>query len=66
MRYFDGLNASQIATELGLAPGTVRRYIADGVTTLSRTHGDFGLQRDDMTADDADVTFVVHSREAGR
>jgi len=66
MRYFDGLNATQIANELGLAPGTVRRYLADGVTTLGRTHGDFGLERDDLEIDDTDVTFVVHSKEAGR
>lgn len=66
MRYFDGLNASQIANELGLASGTVRRYLADAVTTLSRTHGDFGLERDDLAVEDADVTFVVHSKEAGR
>lgn len=66
MRYFDGLNATQIANELGLAAGTVRRYLADGVTTLSRIHGDFGLDRDDLDDDGAEVTFVVHSKEARR
>lgn len=65
MRYFDGLNATQIAHELGLRPGTVRRYLADAVTTLSRTHGDFGLAKDDLELHES-ITVVVHSKEVRR
>ena len=65
MRYFDGLNATQIAQELGLQPGTVRRYLADAVTTLSRTHGEFGLAKDDLEPQES-ITIVVHSKEARR
>jgi len=66
MRYFDGLNASQIARELGLQPGTVRRYLADGVGTLSRTHGEFGLVQEDVESVDETVTVVVEVKGAGR
>ena len=59
MRYFDGLNATQIARELDLQPGTVRRYLADGVATLSRTHGEFGLAPDDVDWSDDEIVVVV-------
>ena len=66
MRYFDGLNATQIASELGLQRGTVRRYLADGVATLSRTHGDFGLSPDDLAADEQETFVIVDVKEARR
>ncbi len=66
MRYFDGLNATQIANELGLQPGTVRRYLADGVATLSRTHGDFGLSPEDLTVEEQETFVIVDVKEAGR
>ena len=59
MRYFDGLNAASIARELGLAPGTVRRYLADAVGTLARTHGQFGFDETDMYEGGDDITVVV-------
>ncbi|MGC4175084.1 sigma-70 family RNA polymerase sigma factor [Demequina sp.] len=65
MRYFDGLNATQIAHELGLQPGTVRRYLADGVGTLSRTHSEFGLAQEDIEPEES-ITVVVQSKEARR
>lgn len=61
MRYFDGLNAASIARELGLAPGTVRRYLADAVGTLSRTHKNFGIDRSDLLEGGHDTTVVVHT-----
>lgn len=66
MRYFDGLNATQIARELDLQPGTVRRYLADAVATLSRTHGDFGLAQEDVDNDDQEVFVIVDVKEARR
>jgi len=66
MRYFDGLNATQIARELGLQPGTVRRYLADAVASLSRTHGDFGLAEDDVNNDDQEVFVIVDVKEGRR
>jgi len=59
MRYFDGLNATQIAHELDLQPGTVRRYLADGVAALSRTHGEFGLAQEDIDWSDDEIVVVV-------
>ena len=66
MRYFDGLNATQIAHELNLQPGTVRRYLADGVARLSRTHSEFGLAPDDIDANDDEVVVVVDVKEVWR
>jgi RNA polymerase sigma factor (sigma-70 family) len=66
MRYFDGLNATQIARELGLQPGTVRRYLADAVATLSRTHGEFGLAQDDIDASDEADFVIVDVKEVRR
>jgi RNA polymerase sigma factor (sigma-70 family) len=62
MRYFDGLNAASIARELGLAPGTVRRYLADAVGTLARTHGHFGLDEADMYDGGEDITVVIRPK----
>jgi len=66
MRYFDGLNAASIARELGLAPGTVRRYLADAVATLSRTHGDFGLDPHDANDGDDEIQVVVQAKGSRR
>lgn len=66
MRYFDGLNATQIAHELDLQPGTVRRYLADGVATLSRTHAEFGLTQDDIDTADDEIVVVVDVQEVRR
>lgn len=66
MRYFDGLNAASIARELGLAPGTVRRYLADGVATLSRKHGDFGLDPHDAYEGGDDIDVVVQVKGGRR
>ncbi len=62
MRYFDGLNAASIARELGLAPGTVRRYLADAVATLSRNYGDFGLDPEDAYDGGNDMEVIVEVR----
>ena len=66
MRYFDGLNAASIARELGLAPGTVRRYLADGVRDLSLKHGDFGLDPHDAYEGGNDMEVIVQVKGGGR
>ena len=66
MRYFDGLNATQIAHELDLQPGTVRRYLADGVAKLSHTHSEFGLTPEDIDSTDDEVVVVVDVKEVWR
>ena len=40
LRYFDDLPAADIAAELGLSEGAVRRYLADGVAKLRDRLGD--------------------------
>jgi RNA polymerase sigma-70 factor (ECF subfamily) len=60
LRYFDDLTVPQIASQLGLAEGTVKRYLADATTKLASVldaSGDW-----DDTAERADV--LVSSRKA--
>jgi len=40
LRYLDGLPVAEVAAELGLAEGTVKRYVADGVAKLRESHLD--------------------------
>lgn len=40
LRYFDDLPAADIAAELGLSEGAVRRYLSDGVAKLRQRLGD--------------------------
>jgi RNA polymerase sigma factor (sigma-70 family) len=44
LRYYDDLTLAQIADQLGLATGTVKRYLSDGLTALGQR----------MTDDDTD------------
>ncbi|WP_062385995.1 RNA polymerase sigma factor [Demequina iriomotensis] len=66
MRYLDGLNATAIAEELGLAPGSVRRYLHDGIATLRRTHGDFGLDPSDAATGGGSSTVIITSNGGAR
>ena len=40
LRFFDDLTVPQIAHELGLADGTVKRYLADGSAALAVVLGE--------------------------
>ena len=44
LRFYDDLTIAQIADELGLATGTVKRYLSDGLAALGQR----------MTEDDID------------
>jgi RNA polymerase sigma factor (sigma-70 family) len=61
MRFFDGLSAASIARELGLAPGTVRKYLSDGVASLSVRSQDFGLDTGDLMNGGYDMHVVIQS-----
>jgi RNA polymerase sigma-70 factor (ECF subfamily) len=39
LRYFEDLPVADVAERLGLAPGTVKRYLSDGVHALERVLG---------------------------
>ncbi|WP_169746531.1 RNA polymerase sigma factor [Demequina phytophila] len=65
MRYFDGLSAVAIAEQLGIAAGSVRRYLHDGIATLQRTHGDFGLDPSDASEGGGE-SHVIVSTKGGR
>ncbi|WP_084079236.1 sigma-70 family RNA polymerase sigma factor [Demequina sp. NBRC 110057] len=48
LRFFDDLTVPQIGTQLGIAPGTVKRYLSDGLGQLELALGPL----EDAAADD--------------
>ena len=42
------------------------RYLADGVATLTRTHGEFGLAPEDVYEADDGITVVVEVKGGRR
>ena len=39
LRYFDDLTVPQIGRQLGIAEGSVKRYLSDGIARLERSLG---------------------------
>lgn len=63
LRFYDDLAIAQIADRLGLAVGTVKRYLSDGITRLEAIVGpDAGHQADSSGA----TVPVVASRQGRR
>jgi RNA polymerase sigma factor (sigma-70 family) len=58
LRFYDDLTVPQISAQLGLAEGTVKRYLADASARLAEVLGD-GINDDR-------VPVVTHSRKEGR
>lgn len=58
LRYYDDLTVPQIAAQLGLADGTVKRYLADASARLAAVLGE--------SDDDDRIPVVTHSRKEGR
>jgi DNA-directed RNA polymerase specialized sigma24 family protein len=58
LRFYDDLTVPQIAAQLGLADGTVKRYLADASARLAEVLGD--QEKHDR------VEVVTHSRKEGR
>ncbi len=48
LRYLEDLGVAAIAEELGLAVGSVKRYLSDGVGRLRSIHGAFDLAASDV------------------
>lgn len=63
LRYYDDLTVPQIAAQLGLAEGTVKRYLADASARLAHVLGDPVPETSDH---DDRVAVVTHSRKEGR
>jgi RNA polymerase sigma-70 factor (ECF subfamily) len=53
LRHFDDLTVREIADRLGLAEGSVKRYLSDGMRRLGA----------EMTDDESRVPVVTHGRE---
>ncbi|WP_084038736.1 sigma-70 family RNA polymerase sigma factor [Demequina sp. NBRC 110053] len=62
LRYFDDLTVPQIARQLGIAEGTVKRYLSDGLGQLELALGPL----EDARSADAGETTVDSSRSSGR
>jgi RNA polymerase sigma factor (sigma-70 family) len=50
LRYLEDMSVGSIADELGLATGSVKRYLSDGVGRLRALHGTFDLATSDALA----------------
>lgn len=50
LRYFDDLTVPEIGRQLGIAGGTVKRYIADGIARLERSLGPLDDTQVDTTS----------------
>jgi RNA polymerase sigma-70 factor (ECF subfamily) len=61
MKYFDDMTIARIAEDLGLADGTVKRYLADGTRALS-----LHLRSDVEFGDGAERVDVVSGKERNR
>ena len=54
LRYFDDLTVRQIAEHLGLATGTVKRYLSDALDRLELTLGPLDDERDPLDAPESE------------
>ena len=61
LRFYDDLTVPQIAATLGLAEGTVKRYLSDGSAALAAVLG-----MPDAGVSDAETVPVVSNRKEGR
>ena len=61
LRFYDDLTVPQIAATLGLAEGTVKRYLSDGSAALAQVLG-----MPDAGVSDAETVPVVSNRKEGR
>jgi RNA polymerase sigma factor (sigma-70 family) len=59
LRYLEDLRVVSIAEELGLATGSVKRYLSDGVGRLRGLHGGFDLTASDVLTGGAVTVPVV-------
>lgn len=62
LRFFDDLTVPQIARQLGLAEGTVKRYLSDGLGQLELALGPL----EDASTADAEASPVGAHRAQGR
>jgi len=61
LRFFDDLTVPQIGRQLGIAPGTVKRYLSDGLGQLELALGP--LDDADVSMADADHTAANRPQE---
>jgi RNA polymerase sigma factor (sigma-70 family) len=59
LRYLEDKSTQQVADELGLATGSVKRYLSDAVVRLRTTYGE--LELPESSDSDTTVSVVHHS-----
>jgi len=59
LRYLEDMSVGSIAEELGLATGSVKRYLSDGVARLRALHGAFDLETSDLLTGGAATVPVL-------
>ncbi|PKQ26286.1 MAG: RNA polymerase subunit sigma-24 [Actinobacteria bacterium HGW-Actinobacteria-4] len=64
LRFYDDMSMVQIAHDLGLAPGTVRKYVHSGLARLGEAAAHLGLSAEDIADDDHISVTVVTRKEA--
>ena len=62
MRFMDDLQFADIAAQLGIADGTVRRYTHDGIRRLGERAEEFGITPD-LADEDHTYSFTVHAHK---
>lgn len=62
MRFMDDLTFGDIAAQLGLADGTVRRYTHDGIRRLGERAEEFGITPD-LADEDHTYSVTVHAHK---
>ena len=63
LRYLEDMSVASIADELGLATGSVKRYLSDGVGRLRALHGAFDLAESDLLTGGATTVLVLPKGE---
>ena len=61
LRFYDDLTVPQIAHTLGLAEGTIKRYLSDGAAALALVLGE-----SDAGVSDPDTVPVISNKKEGR
>lgn len=59
LRYLEDMSVASIADELGLATGSVKRYLSDGVGRLRALHGSFDLAASDLLTGGGTTVLVL-------
>ncbi len=58
LRYLEDMSVADVAAELGLSQGTVKRYVSDAITKLRTTHPHLRLSMEDALGGETSVVAI--------